>query len=187
MLGALLLTWTERRWPEVQEATIGVVFILGATAGILLLAGNPHGGEHLKDLLVGQILWVRPQQLMAVAVLTAAVLAIWFGLGARLGRLGFYLVFGLSVTASVQLVGVYLVFATLIVPALATRNATRARLAKAWGVAALGYAIGLVLSALYDLPSGPTVVWALAVIGMVSFGLESRFRRADPAASRAAG
>jgi zinc/manganese transport system permease protein len=173
-LGAVLLTWTEKRWPEVQEAIIGVVFVLAATAEILLLASNPQGGEHLKDLLVGQILWVGWQQLIVVAILTAVVLALWFGLKAKLGRLGFYLVFSLSVTASVQLVGVYLVFATLIVPALATRNATRARLAKAWGVAALGYAIGLVLSTLYDVPSGPAIVWALAVVGMAMFGIEGR-------------
>ena len=51
MLGALLLTWTEKRWPEVQEALIGAIFVLAASAGILLLANNPHGGEHLKDLL----------------------------------------------------------------------------------------------------------------------------------------
>ncbi len=182
LLGAVLLTWTEKRWPEVQEAIIGVVFVLAATAEILLLAGNPQGGEHLKDLLVGQILWVGPEQLITVAVLTALVLAVWFGLSARIGRLGFYLVFGLSVTASVQLVGVYLVFATLIVPALATRNATHGRLPKAWGVAGLGYAIGLVLSALYDLPSGPTIVWALAVVGMVVFGIEGRARRVEAAA-----
>jgi zinc/manganese transport system permease protein len=181
LLGAVLLTWTEKRWPEVQEAIIGVVFVLAATAEILLLAGNPQGGEHLKDLLVGQILWVGPEQLIAVAVLTALVLAVWFGFSARIGRLGFYLVFGLSVTASVQLVGVYLVFATLIVPALATRNAGHGRLPKAWGVAALGYAIGLVLSALYDLPSGPTIVWALAVVGMVVFGIEGRARRVEVA------
>lgn len=178
LLGALLLTWTERRWPEVQEAIIGVVFVMAATAEILLLAGNPQGGEHLKDLLVGQILWVGPEQLIAVAVLTAAVLTVWFGLGAKLGRVGFYLLFGVSVTASVQLVGIYLVFATLIVPALATRNATRVRLAKAWGVAALGYAIGLVLSALYDLPSGAIIVWALAVVGIVVFAVENRARAA---------
>jgi zinc/manganese transport system permease protein len=178
LLGALLLTWTERRWPEVQEAIIGVVFVMAATAEILLLAGNPQGGEHLKDLLVGQILWVGPEQLIAVAVLTAAVLTVWFGLGAKLGRVGFYLLFGVSVTASVQLVGIYLVFATLIVPALATRSATRARLAKAWGVAAFGYAIGLVLSALYDLPSGAIIVWALAVVGIVVFAVENRARAA---------
>lgn len=178
LLGALLLTWTERRWPEVQEGIIGVVFVMAATAEILLLAGNPQGGEHLKDLLVGQILWVGPEQLIAVAALTAAVLAAWFSLGAKLGRIGFYLLFGVSVTASVQLVGIYLVFATLIVPALATRNATRARLPKAWGIAALGYAIGLILSALYDLPSGAVIVWALALVGIAVFAAESRVRAA---------
>ena len=61
--GALLLTWTERIWPDVQEAVIGVVFVLGATGGVLLLASNVHGGEHLRDLLVGQILWVQPSRL----------------------------------------------------------------------------------------------------------------------------
>ena len=185
LLGAVLLTWTEKRWPEVQEAIIGVVFVLAATAEILLLAGNPQGGEHLKDLLVGQILWVDPHQLIIVAILTALVLALWFGLKAKLGRLGFYLIFSLSVTASVQFVGVYLVFATLIVPALATRNVSRGRLAKAWAVATLGYAIGLLLSTLYDVPSGPAIVWALAVVGMVVFGIEGRLRTVESTAPQA--
>ena len=63
LAGALLLTWTERIWPDVQEAVIGVVFVLAATGGVLLLASNVHGSEHLRDLLVGQILWVQPRQL----------------------------------------------------------------------------------------------------------------------------
>ena len=107
LLGALFLTWTEKRWPEIQEAIIGTVFVLAATLGVLLLASNPHGGEYLKDMLVGQILWVGRVQITIVAVLTAIVLAAWFGIGRdRLGRIGFYLLFGLSVTASVQMVGV---------------------------------------------------------------------------------
>ena len=61
--GALLLTWTERIWPEVQEAVIGVTFVLGATGSVLLLASNVHGSEHLRDLLVGQILWAQPTRL----------------------------------------------------------------------------------------------------------------------------
>src|SRR5690349_13299165 len=173
LIGALLLTWTERRWPDVQEAIIGVVFILAATAEILLLAGNPQGGEHLKDLLVGQILWVGPRQIVFTAILTAVVLVVWFGWQLKIGRIGFYLLFGLSVTASVQLVGVYLVFATLIIPALATRNARSLRLVKAYAVAAFGYAVGLYLSAVFDLPSGAVVVWALAVGGIVCFALEA--------------
>jgi zinc/manganese transport system permease protein len=172
LLGALLLTWTERRWPEVQEAIIGVVFVLAATAQILLLAGNPHAGEQLKDLLVGQILWVSSEQLVVVAVLTAVVLGIWFGSAGRGGQLLFYLLFGISVTASVQLVGVYLVFATLIIPALATRHALRYRLLKAYVLAALGYAVGLSLSAWLDLPSGAAVVWTLGAFGIGVFALE---------------
>jgi zinc/manganese transport system permease protein len=172
LLGAVLLTWTERKWPDVQEAIIGVVFILAATAEILLLAGNPQGGEHLKDLLVGQILWVSPTQIIYTAILTAVVLLVWFGWQLKIGRIGFYLLFGLSVTASVQLVGVYLVFATLIIPALATRHARRLRLIKAYAVAAFGYAVGLFLSAWFDLPSGAVVVWALAVAGTACFALE---------------
>ena len=167
-------TWTERRWPDVQEAIIGVVFILAATAQVLVLAGNPHAGEHLKDLLVGQILWVSGAQLLAVGALTTLVLALWFGLMRGAGRIGFYLLFGLSVTASVQLVGIYLVFATLIIPALATRHAARWRLAKAYAVAAAGYAIGLSLSTWWDLPSGAAVVWALAAVGVMVFALEGR-------------
>src|SRR5260221_14099490 len=84
--GALLLTWTERVWPDVQEAVIGVVFVLGATGGVLLLASNPHGSEHLRDLLVGQILWAQPIRLVWAGAVYAAILALWFGMGERLGR-----------------------------------------------------------------------------------------------------
>src|SRR3989440_10647644 len=63
LAGALLLTWTERRWPDVQEAVIGVVFVLAATGGILLLASNVHGSEHFRDLVVGRVLWGQTQQL----------------------------------------------------------------------------------------------------------------------------
>ena len=165
LLGALALTWTERRWPEIQEALIGVLFVLASCAGLLLLAGNPHGGEHLKDLLVGQILWVSTQQLIGMAVLTALVLALWFGARDRLGRAGFYLLFALAVTASVQLVGVYLVFTSLIVPALAVRGLRATlRLPLAYGIGALGYLLGLVFSARFDLPSGAVVVFAMAAL-----------------------
>ena len=167
LVGALILTFTEKRWPEVQEALIGVLFVLAACAGILLLANNPHGGEHLKDLLVGQILWVSYGQLLPVGLLTAIILALWFGASARLGRIGFYAMFALAVTASVQLVGVYLVFASLIIPALASRfHSPRRQLVTGYLVGILGYALGLALSAVLDLPSGAVVVWVLAVCGI---------------------
>ena len=170
LLGAFLLTWTEKRWPEVQEAQIGVTFILAATGGLLLLAHNPHGGEHLRDLLSGQILWVRYEQLIIPAIGTAFVGAVLALLKERLGRLGFYLLFALAVTASVQLVGVYLVFASLIVPSLGVRNyAEPKRLPLAYGIGIGGYAAGLVLSMLFDLPSGALIVWCLALLAMLMY------------------
>jgi zinc/manganese transport system permease protein len=161
---ALMLTWTEKRWPDVQEAIIGVVFMLGSTGAILLLSSNPHGGEHLKDLLIGQILWANPSRLPFEALAYGGILAAWFGLGERLGRVGFYALFACAVTISVQLVGLYLVFATLIVPALATRYATRRRYFKAYAVGVLGYVAGLLASLWLDQPSGAMIVWAMALV-----------------------
>ena len=176
LLGALLLTFTEKHWPDIQEALIGVLFVLAACAGILLLANNPHGGEHLKDLLVGQILWVSYKQLLPVAVLSAVILAIWFGAGSRRGRSGFYILFALAVTASVQLVGVYLVFASLIIPALASRfHSPHRRLIIGYAVGMLGYALGLALSAVLDLPSGAVVVWTLALTAILAAVMGRKF------------
>jgi zinc/manganese transport system permease protein len=175
LLGAALLSWTERRAAHYQEALIGVLFVLAASAGILMLASNPHGGEHLKDLLSGQILWVGTRELVALAAVSALLLAaIALGWTRRLGRFGFYGAFAVAVTASVQLVGVYLVFTSLIVPALATVRATgRGRLLAAYAVGVAGYAAGLVLSALFDLPSGPTIVCTLAAVALLSSRMRS--------------
>ncbi len=181
LLGAGLLAWTDRRWPHYQEPLIGTLFVLAATGALLLLANNPQGGEHLKDLLVGQILWVSFAQLIPAAVLSALLLAfLWWRRG-RLEGLLFYGLFALAITASVQLVGVYLVFASLIVPALATAGMTgRGRLLVAYLVGALGYVSGLVLSALFDLPSGALIVWTLAACALLA-QLVPAVRRSHPA------
>ncbi len=169
LLAALLLTWTERKRPEVQEALIGVLFVLASTAQILMLANDPHGGEDLKDLLAGQILWVSSAQLTRAAVLTAVVLLAWFKWREALGRVGFYVLFAITVTVSVQLVGVYLVFTTLIVPAIATyRYPAGRQLLIGYSLAAVSYAAGLVVSAMTDLPSSPVIVWVMAAIGVLT-------------------
>ena len=180
LAGSLLLTWTEKVWPDVQEAVIGVVFVLAATGGVLLLAGNAHGSESLRDLLVGQILWAQPARLAWAAAVYAVVLALWFGLGQRLGRAGFYALFAVAVTVSVQLVGLYLVFATLIVPPLATRRMARARLPTAWALGGVGYAAGLVVSTATDLPSGAVIVWTLCAVGLAWYFVTGRKNRHQP-------
>ncbi|CAB1369623.1 metal ABC transporter permease [Denitratisoma oestradiolicum] len=171
--GALLLTWTGRRWPEIQEALIGLLFVFTACAGILLLAHDPHGGEHLTDLLAGQILWVGGSQLILPALIYGALLVLWFLARQRLGDAGFYLIFALAVTFSVQLVGVFLVFASLIAPALASRHRPGwDGLALAYGIGALGYGLGLAASALWDLPAGAATAALLCLLALT--GLRGR-------------
>lgn len=168
LLGALLLTWTEHKRPRVQEAIIGVLFVLASTAQILLLANDPHGGEDLKDLLAGQILWVSSSQLWRAALLTALFLALWFRARKLAGRAGFYVMFAVMVTVSVQMVGVYLVFTSLIVPALAVhRMPARRQLPAGLALAIVSYAVGLALSSMLDLPSSAAIVWAMAVLGFL--------------------
>ena len=165
LLGALLLAYTEHKRPKIQEATIGLAFVLASTLGMLLLSHDVHAGEHLKDLLAGQILWVSRGQLIATAILTALLFALWLMFRGRYPRFAFYAQFALAVTASVQLVGVYLVFTSLIVPALATHRCKKWRSAIAYGIGIAGYAAGLLLSAWFDLPAGPAIVWAMAACG----------------------
>ncbi len=165
LTGALLLYIAERLWPNVLEAIIGSVFILAASGVILLLASNPHGGEHLNEILTGQILWVSYEQLIPVALLYSVVLSIWFGFKRQCHPLVFYILFALSITASVQLIGVYLVFASLIIPALAVHMAKKYKLIIAYIMGTLAYIVGLSLSAIFDLPSGAVITWTLAIIG----------------------
>ena len=133
-----------------------------------MLANNPHGGEHLKELLVGQILWVEWGRLLYAAIISIILISIWVQLREKIGSLGFYLLFAVAITVSVQLVGVYLVFASLIIPALAAiGHSKKTGFSLSAIVGVCGYASGLVLSALLDLPSGAVIVWMIAISALL--------------------
>ena len=169
LLASAGLSWTEKRWPESQEPLIGILFVLAATGSILLLAGNPHGAQHMKDLLVGQILWSTWTSLVYMTLLYAVLLTVWFKWYKQIGHKGFYVIFAFVVTASVQFVGVYLVFASLIIPALATQRLRgRQRLVTGYFLGGLAYIAGIVLSALFDLPTGAVIVWTMAMLAIVA-------------------
>jgi len=169
LIAAYILHWTDKRWPEIQEALIGVCFILAAVTAILMLAENPHGGEHMKELLVGQILWVNFDQLLPVAIVSALVLVAWYWMRDHLQGFGFYALFAFAITASVQLVGIYLVFACLIIPAIATRHILRRgiRIVCGYGVGIVGCLAGLMISVRGDFPAGAVIVWSLAVSALM--------------------
>ena len=168
LTGAWLLHSIEKKAGQHLEALIGVSFVLAATASVLLLANNPHGGEHIKELLVGQILWVDWPQIINAAVMSVIVVFIWFFYKNKIGNIGFYILFAISITLSVQLIGVYLVFTSLIVPALAAaKYQTKPALMLAGIIGITGYLSGLIVSALFDLPSGAVIVWCLAISAIV--------------------
>lgn len=168
LVGATFIYLLEQRHSAHLEAIIGLIFVLAASGGLLLIDYAPHNDVLLNDLLVGQILWVGEQQLLWLAVLYSALLLIWFSNKSK-NSLVFYLVFSLTVTASVQLVGVYLVFTSLILPALASSSIQqpKRRLTIAYGIGLLGYLIGLMASLIFDLPTGAIIVWTLLLVAFI--------------------
>lgn len=167
VMGVLLLNFTDQHWPKIQEALIGSLFVLASSGGILLLATNPSGGEQLKELLVGQILWVSYEQIIPVSILYAVILGLWFKFSQQTSSLYFYILFALTITASVQLVGIYLVFASLILPALAIRDIKKYSLGYGYLIGAIGYLLGLIFAAILDLPAGAVIVYSLAVTALI--------------------
>ena len=126
-------------------------------------------------MLAGQILWVNDSQLINTLILYAIILGIWFGYKKSQSGLGFYLLFAITITASVQLVGVYLVFSSLIIPALAVHrlHAGNKKILLAYVCGICGYAAGLIISTLADLPSSPAIVLSLTVSAIVFWWLVS--------------
>ncbi|MGQ0586850.1 MAG: metal ABC transporter permease [Gammaproteobacteria bacterium] len=180
-LGAAgLLAWTERHWPQIQEALIGCLYVVAASTALLVLANHPHGAEQMQTLLSGQILWVHASHVWTTGAIYALVLAAWAA-GLRRQTWAFYVLFAVTVMASVELVGVFLVFATLILPALAAHGLPeRTGLPVGYAIGAAGYGFGLWLSVPLDLPAGPLIVCTLAALALAA-AIVRRFVPAGPA------
>lgn len=167
LAGGALFSFLERISYKNLEAFIGSTFVLSASLSILLLANDPHGGEHMKDILAGQILWADWTQILFTGLVYIVLLFLWFGLKEKRNRY-FYFIFPVAVTLSVQLVGVYLVFASLIIPALATLKINgNKRLFRGYLIAVLSFSAGLLFSTWFDLPAGPAIVCAYPFFALV--------------------
>jgi zinc/manganese transport system permease protein len=198
VLGALVFALTrgdERHFS--QEAVIGVVYAVSAAAAVLLVDRAPHGAEHLRTMLVGNILTVSGAEVAKVAALYAAIGALHWACRRPFFRISFdpawaarrrgdvrrwdflfYATFGVVVTSSVRIAGVLLVFSYLIVPALAAAALARRvsrRLLIGWIFAAVVSIAGIGASAALDLPTGAAIVCAfglmLLVVGVAGRGL----------------
>ncbi|MBI3320416.1 MAG: metal ABC transporter permease [Candidatus Omnitrophica bacterium] len=182
-IGAATFALTRRRKPIVpQEALIGIVYAVASAASILVLSRAPEGGEELKSLLVGHLLFVDWSEIAKVFALYSLIGVIHWrarrpillisqhpqqafqqGLRVRAWDFLFYATFGFVVTSSVEMAGVLLVFSFLIVPAVCGVFLGRTigqRLLVGWVIGTLTSVIGVVASYVWDLPTGATVVCA---------------------------
>ncbi len=167
LLAASLIAAIEKRQPQKLEALIGCLYVLAAVSALLVVAHDPHGAELIKQLLNGQILWLTWSQLaLPAGVSTLVLLAIWQHPQWLSGR-AFYPLFALIITLSVELVGVYLVFSCLIMPALAVM-AKRKAIVFGYLIGLAAFALGLSCSAWFDLPAGATIVVCLALVSLVA-------------------
>ncbi|WP_068545865.1 metal ABC transporter permease [Thalassotalea crassostreae] len=164
--GAAIVACFEKFAQHHLEALIGCLYVLAATGAFLLLANDPHGGDLLKQVLSGQILWVTFADLYLHMIVYALLIALMLMKPQWLNGKAFYFIFAIAITSSVQMVGVFLVFSTLIIPALVTFKLAKNKFQHAYLVGFSGYVLGLIASAMWDLPSGATIVWALAVCGL---------------------
>lgn len=186
MFGAAIFALTRLRKPVVpQEALIGVVYAVASAASILVLSRAAEGGEELKNLLVGHLLFVEWPEIFKVLALYSVIgLVHWVarkpllaisqnpegafqrGRKVRWWDFLFYATFGLVVTSSVEMAGVLLVFSFLIVPAICgvlLATTIRRRLLTGWAVGTVTSVVGVAASYFWDLPTGAAVVCAFGV------------------------
>ena len=204
---AVFSTIRSRRARIPQEAIIGISYAVASAATILAMSKATAESEHLKDMLVGNILSVTWKELGTTAVLYALVGAFHFafhrpfllisldegeaerqGVNVRLWDFLFYVSFGFVVTSSVAIAGVLLVFCFLIVPSVAAMLFSErlgVRLAIGWSMGALVSAAGVWLSFALDLPTGATIVAtfgaALLLLAVLRWALRRPAERAVPA------
>lgn len=187
ILGAALFALTrdiQKRFN--QEAIIGISYVISAASMILLLSKMAEGGEHLNNLLVGSILFVTPSAVIKTAILYAIVGGFHYAYRkefmtvsgftpdgqkqlrmTRFWDFMFYMTFGLVVTSSVQIAGVFLVFSFLIIPAVAAllfSKDIRQRLFLGWGFGIVGSMLGILASVILDIPTGASIVTTFGVL-----------------------
>jgi len=177
-----------------QEALIGIVYVVAAAAGILLLNNSPHGNEELKQTLVGELLYLQtPGQVFKPFALYAAIalvhvlfykkfISISFdparaqaeALSIRGWDFLFYALFGLVVTTFVHIGGVLLVFSYLIIPAACANFLARRLLplfAIGCAISTLGSAAGIYCSGAFNWPVGAAIVCVLGAVLLVVLAL----------------
>lgn len=168
ILSGLFFNYIEKAIPKYQEAIIGISFVLASVLLILFLSNHAHGNEIHQNILSGQILFVTWSDIIFHAPIYFLIFLIWFKYkSAREGN-GFYLLFTLAVTSSVQLVGIYVVFASLVLPALAVSNLNNPyKIAYFCGI--ISIMTGMISALILDLTAGPLIVISYVIICFLAY------------------
>jgi zinc/manganese transport system permease protein len=204
LIGAAVfsLTRTKEHTRVPQEALIGIIYVVAAAGGILLLNNSPHGNEELKQTMVGELLYLQKgEQVLKPFVLFVVIAALHFvfrkkflmisfaperaeaeKLSVRGWDFLFYALFGIVVTTFVHIGGVLLVFSYLIVPAVCANFLARklgAMLAIGWIVATLASVVGLYSSYKFDFPTGAAIVCVLGGFLLLSMIIAKFVKQRD--------
>jgi len=203
LFGAALFSWTRFQHPRVpQEAIIGIIYVVSAAAATVVLSRTAEGDEALKSLLLGNVLLVGKSEVLRTFALFVVIAVVHYvlrrrflmttfdeqqaralGVRMRMWDFLFYATFGLVVTSFVQIMGVYLVFSYLIVPAVCgalLSGRIMTRLVIGWTIALVTGVAGLLMSVeieALDLPTGPTIVCLFGVSLLICAGLAWRRKR----------
>jgi len=174
LLGALLITYATQKLEHI-EAFIGMLYALGASSIMLLLASSPQGAELFQKLSATDILFTSSEEIVPSAILyllVAGVMFLFYPKTTGLMReLTFFSMLALTVTSSVQLAGVLVVFVLLVAPAFIALSQNRFRpLYLAWGSGLLLSLLALVASYYFDLPTGYSIIFFQS-IAVVIFSL----------------
>uniref|UniRef100_UPI00356A9B8C metal ABC transporter permease n=1 Tax=Marinobacter sp. TaxID=50741 RepID=UPI00356A9B8C len=154
--------------PAFREAMIGLLYVVGASLATLLVSQDPHGAQLLAQTLSGDLLWVTPAALLPLMAIAVAVIIWQWAIPSRWQGRVFLVLFSVAITLSVEVAGVYVVFATLIAAPLMVIHLGGRSIPLAAAVALTGQGAGLLASATFDLPAGPSVVLALVLAGFLA-------------------
>jgi len=171
-LGALVFSTLRAKRARIpQEAIIGICYAVASAAAILAMSKATSESEHLKDMLVGNILAVSWPEVGQTALLYGAIGLFHYeydhSVSTKFWDFLFYASFGFVVTSSVSIAGVLLVFCYLIVPSVAAMlyaESIGKRLAIGWSMGTLVSALGVYLSLRVDLPTGATIVCTFGLV-----------------------
>jgi zinc/manganese transport system permease protein len=203
LLGAILFSTIRSRRARIpQEAIIGIAYAVASAATILAMSKATSESEHLKDMLVGNILAVSWQEVWTTALLYVVIGVFHYvfrrrflmislepekaeaqGVSLRLWDFLFYASFGFVVTRSVSIAGVLLVFCYLIVPSVAAMlysDRIGPRLAIGWTMGTVVSALGVYFSLMLDLPTGATIVCTFGLVLIIMAAVRPLVQRTAP-------